>query len=78
MPPFPSLSSLSEAQLDPSLTTAIIPQSDALNSTLNPIQVVCAWPVSGQYGPGSRFLYVDQPTHLTWTHMSPSSKFFRN
>ncbi len=22
-----------------------------------PLQVVCAWPVSGQYGPGSRFLY---------------------
>ncbi|KAI1392065.1 uncharacterized protein F4822DRAFT_389540 [Hypoxylon trugodes] len=23
----------------------------------NAIQVVCAWPVSGQYGPGSRYLY---------------------
>lgn len=24
----------------------------------HPLQVVCAWPVSGQYGPGSRLLYV--------------------
>ncbi|KAK7968014.1 uncharacterized protein PG986_002291 [Apiospora aurea] len=25
--------------------------------TLPPWQVICAWPVSGQYGPGSRYLY---------------------
>ncbi|KAI1779081.1 hypothetical protein F4818DRAFT_238838 [Hypoxylon cercidicola] len=29
----------------------------ASNATENVIQVVCAWPVSGQYGPGSRILY---------------------
>ncbi|KAI6085022.1 hypothetical protein F4821DRAFT_162852 [Hypoxylon rubiginosum] len=29
----------------------------AANATENVIQVVCAWPVSGQYGPGSRILY---------------------
>ncbi|KAM0807066.1 hypothetical protein AB5N19_07405 [Seiridium cardinale] len=28
-----------------------------LNTTADPLQVVCAWPVSGQYGPGSRVLY---------------------
>lgn len=29
------------------------------NSTVYPpLKVVCAWPVSGQYGPGSRVLYV--------------------
>ncbi|KAH6646108.1 hypothetical protein BKA67DRAFT_583253 [Truncatella angustata] len=27
------------------------------NATSNALQVVCAWPVSGQYGPGSRVLY---------------------
>ncbi|ESZ95869.1 hypothetical protein SBOR_3763 [Sclerotinia borealis F-4128] len=27
------------------------------NVTSNVLQVVCAWPVSGQYGPGSRVLY---------------------
>lgn len=26
-------------------------------TAISPLQVVCAWPVSGQYGPGSRFLY---------------------
>ncbi|KAK8033995.1 hypothetical protein PG993_008990 [Apiospora rasikravindrae] len=35
---------------------------EALNNstppnTLPPWQVICAWPVSGQYGPGSRYLY---------------------
>lgn len=33
----------------------------ALNTTSNTavdaLQVICAWPVSGQYGPGSRILY---------------------
>ncbi|KAK0630519.1 hypothetical protein B0T17DRAFT_489520, partial [Bombardia bombarda] len=29
----------------------------ALNSTEDALQVVCAWPVSGQYGIGSRILY---------------------
>lgn len=28
------------------------------NATGEALQVVCAWPVSGQYGPGSRVLYV--------------------
>ncbi|CAD6445916.1 5d690aee-2ed0-4170-bf39-2259aa5714d5 [Sclerotinia trifoliorum] len=29
----------------------------ATNATSDVLQVVCAWPVSGQYGPGSRVLY---------------------
>lgn len=28
-----------------------------MNTSSNALQVVCAWPVSGQYGPGSRVLY---------------------
>ncbi|KAK3370615.1 hypothetical protein B0H63DRAFT_487308 [Podospora didyma] len=31
--------------------------SSALTATNATVQVVCAWPVSGQYGPGSRLLY---------------------
>lgn len=27
------------------------------NSTAEVLEVVCAWPVSGQYGPGTRVLY---------------------
>jgi hypothetical protein len=26
------------------------------NNSLSPLKVICAWPVSGQYGAGSRFL----------------------
>lgn len=29
----------------------------ATNATSDALQVICAWPVSGQYGPGSRILY---------------------
>ncbi|KAI8961786.1 hypothetical protein F5Y11DRAFT_366451 [Daldinia sp. FL1419] len=41
------------------LDTAIALASNATNVTSpdQVIQVVCAWPVSGQYGPGSRVLY---------------------
>jgi len=35
---------------------AIIPR--ATNGTVDALQVICAWPFSGQYGPGSRVLYV--------------------
>ncbi|ORY12982.1 hypothetical protein BCR34DRAFT_282449 [Clohesyomyces aquaticus] len=31
--------------------------SQSTNATTSAINVVCAWPVSGQYGPGSRALY---------------------
>lgn len=29
----------------------------AANATEKVLEVVCAWPVSGQYGPGTRVLY---------------------
>ncbi|KAK1028572.1 hypothetical protein LTR33_017334 [Friedmanniomyces endolithicus] len=31
--------------------------AQAANASTPALQVVCAWPVSGQYGPGSRVLY---------------------
>ncbi len=31
--------------------------AQAANASSPALQVVCAWPVSGQYGPGSRVLY---------------------
>ena len=36
--------------------------SPAANAT-NALQVVCAWPVSGQYGTGSRVLYADSSAY---------------
>ncbi|KAI0837940.1 hypothetical protein F5Y06DRAFT_269416 [Hypoxylon sp. FL0890] len=35
----------------------LTPNATNTTSTENVMQVVCAWPVSGQYGPGSRVLY---------------------
>lgn len=75
MPAFPSLFSLPAAQLDQNLTTAIIQQSNVPNSTSNTVQVICAWPVSGQYGPGSRFLYVAQYTQDLHEPVVQCSKF---
>ncbi|KAL2820170.1 hypothetical protein BDW59DRAFT_118582 [Aspergillus cavernicola] len=44
--------------LDISLLPVHIPRSIATsNATDLGLQVVCAWPVSGQYGPGTRILY---------------------
>ncbi|TAQ89592.1 hypothetical protein B7494_g2065 [Chlorociboria aeruginascens] len=34
-----------------------MPALNVTSVTSNALQVVCAWPVSGQYGPGSRVLY---------------------
>ncbi|KAH7007147.1 hypothetical protein EDB80DRAFT_718283 [Ilyonectria destructans] len=31
--------------------------ASSTNSTIDALQVICVWPVSGQYGPGSRVLY---------------------
>ncbi|OBT60549.1 hypothetical protein VE03_10167 [Pseudogymnoascus sp. 23342-1-I1] len=44
----------------PALSTAslVIRNTTAVNATADPyLQVICAWPVSGQYGIGSRILY---------------------
>lgn len=38
------------------LNTLVIRNITDANSTDEVLQVVCAWPVSGQYGPGSRVL----------------------
>ena len=48
------LGSLVASTVQPSSALAL-----AANSTVNSnaLQVICAWPVSGQYGPGSRILY---------------------
>ncbi|KAK8032727.1 hypothetical protein PG990_002461 [Apiospora arundinis] len=59
-PTSPLLASLVNRDPVSSLTTSIT--ALATNSTLPdpslpPWQVICAWPVSGQYGPGSRILY---------------------
>jgi hypothetical protein len=32
-------------------------ESTPTNATAKVLEVVCAWPVSGQYGPGTRVLY---------------------
>ncbi|ETS86308.1 hypothetical protein PFICI_00136 [Pestalotiopsis fici W106-1] len=47
MPAIPASATLLHALVD----------RDIKNATADPLQVVCAWPVSGQYGPGSRYLY---------------------
>ncbi|KAF7942417.1 hypothetical protein BELL_0386g00050 [Botrytis elliptica] len=40
-----------------SLKNTIVNNNTVTNATSDVLQVVCAWPVSGQYGPGSRVLY---------------------
>lgn len=55
MPALPTDSFLS-ALISPN-NTANLTSSVVANDTVNlPWKVVCAWPVSGQYGPGSRIL----------------------
>lgn len=51
--------------LDPALDkvfqhgASIVGRDDAMNETMAKTwEVVCAWPVSGQYGPGTRILFV--------------------
>lgn len=46
------------------LNTLVTRNATDPNSTINALQVVCAWPVSGQYGPGSRVLYVLSSKHF--------------
>lgn len=54
MPPLPLSSSLLNPLIDRS---AASPNSSGDDNN-NPLQIVCAWPVSGQYGPGTRVLLV--------------------
>ncbi|KAI1658788.1 hypothetical protein F4813DRAFT_356270 [Daldinia decipiens] len=60
MPALPSTLLLNTiAGRNGTLESAIVLASNATNAanTDEIVQVICAWPVSGQYGPGSRVLY---------------------
>ncbi|KAH8807502.1 hypothetical protein F5884DRAFT_674608 [Xylogone sp. PMI_703] len=52
MSPFPSAT-----LAHPSVAIEQNNTSTATNASTHALQVICAWPVSGQYGPGSRVLY---------------------
>ncbi|KXX74657.1 hypothetical protein MMYC01_209267 [Madurella mycetomatis] len=59
MPPLPALTSLNNLvgwNTASNFSTALAALADT-NDELQPLRVICAWPVSGQYGPGSRVLY---------------------
>lgn len=73
MPAIPAsitlLSTLVDRDINTTAAAAVAPP--------DPLQVVCAWPVSGQYGPGSRYLYVSsfaQHTHRDATWKSLTSR----
>jgi hypothetical protein len=53
MPAIPSVGALIESSLVQRSTLPL-----ASNTTDPILEVICAWPVSGQYGPGTRYLYV--------------------
>ena len=56
----------------PPLNTVI---DRSTTNTTKALQVICAFPLSGQYGPGSRFLYVE--IHY-FAEMEESIKAIRN
>lgn len=58
MPAIPASITLLSTLVDRDINTT----AAAAVAPADPLQVVCAWPVSGQYGPGSRYLY--EPLHL--------------
>lgn len=53
MPAIPSFEAFLENSLVQRSTLPL-----ASNTTDPILEVICAWPVSGQYGPGTRYLYV--------------------
>lgn len=53
MPAIPSFETFLENSLVQRSTLSL-----ASNTTGPILEVICAWPVSGQYGPGTRYLYV--------------------
>jgi hypothetical protein len=57
MPAIPSVTSFLEDALVRRDTLALSSNVTAA-ATHKALEVVCAWPVSGQYGPGTRALYV--------------------
>lgn len=58
MPPLFSPSFSLDILVERSAAATIPVLLSSRNDTAHSIQVICAWPVSGQYGPGSRYLYV--------------------
>lgn len=56
MPTLPPLSHAYDLVARNSTADVVLPALAAAVNT--PAKVVCSWPVSGQYGPGSRVLYV--------------------
>lgn len=60
MPPLASLASTSAGLLRTfarAENTSMAGTAPSTNTNSSSLQVLCAWPVSGQYGPGSRALY---------------------
>lgn len=41
-----------------SIAPRLLNNSITANASAATLQAICAWPVSGQYGPGTRILYV--------------------
>lgn len=62
MPAIPTLASLLETGLVHRDILASPPNSTVVASQ-KALEVICAWPVSGQYGPGTRALYVSWRTN---------------
>jgi hypothetical protein len=58
MPAVPSAIELLGTTLVHRSTNLTVNDANATaNATAKVLEVVCAWPVSGQYGPGTRVLY---------------------
>jgi len=70
-PPSPFLGTLAEHE-----AVNILPR--AANATVDALQVICAWPLSGQYGPGSRLLYVLIPFFRSSSFINSYTKSSRS
>lgn len=66
MPAIPFIASLLEHALV-HRAAASPPNVTAVGSSSH-LEVVCAWPVSGQYGPGTRVLWVSPQRDWQWYH----------
>ena len=58
MPPLALPSEVVAAAIESSIGGTILPSFTTRSpaNTSQVLEVICAWPVSGQYGPGSRIL----------------------
>lgn len=57
LPPYSVNTSVDRLPLATPTPSSPLDVSQNKTAQLEPLQVICAWPVSGQYGPGSRILY---------------------